>query len=236
MCSFTAECNLCDDVVECWHAAREPGCPKACSVFPQPPPPHAFTRLSRNRVRNSAIFNPHLVASWAHELATCIYALMRYIRFLKTPRVVVEKETTRKQISCLITITSDLGDSFLPYNVQLSAELLSSQSTEEVVAWKTIQWSAGMRSLPVTFPLAKNRKFSAYRVKVGLEPKSTHDEYSKLSEEGTCGVVSAWTSQFDPFATNDNPEKLVERRFRLSSGLVVTICEETGESIARHLW
>jgi hypothetical protein len=161
---------------------------------------------------------------------------MRYIRFLKTPRVVTEKGTLRKQISCLITITSDLGDSFLPYDVQLSAELLSSESTEAVVVWKTIQWSAGMRSLPVTFPLAKNRKSSGFRVKVGVEPKSTHDEYSKLSEEGTCSVVSAWTSPFDPFATNDNAEKLVERRFRLSNGLDVTICEETGESIARHLW
>jgi hypothetical protein len=203
---------------------------------PQPPPPHTCIHWSRNRVRNSALFHPRLVAALGHELATCIHALMRYIRFLKTPRVVVEKETTRKQISCLITITSDLGDSFLPYDVQLSAELLSSQPTEEVVVWKTIQWSAGMRSLPVTFPLAKNRKFSAFRVKVGLEPKSKHDEYSKLSEEGTCGVVSAWTSRFDPFATNDNAEKLVERRFKLSNGLHVTICEETGESIARHLW
>jgi hypothetical protein len=207
---------------------------KACArkpVVPQPPPHFR----SPDTVRNFT-FNPHFIAVLGRELALFLGALMRYIRFLKTPRVVVEKGTQRKQILCLITVTSDLGDSFLPYDVQLSAELLSSRPTEKVIAWKNIQWSAGMRSLPVTFPLITSLGSSGFRVKVGVEPKSTHDEYSKLSDEGTCSVVSAWTSEFDPFAAHDNAEKLVERRFKLSNGLDITICEETGESIARHLW
>jgi hypothetical protein len=202
------------------------------TVVPQPPPPHF---PSPDTVRNFTS-NPHFIAVLRPELALCIHALMRYIRFLKTPRVVVEKGTQRKQISCLITVTSDLGDSFLPYDVQLSAELLSSKPAEQVIAWKNIQWTAGMRSLSVTFPLITGLKSSGFRIKVGVEPKSTHDEYSKLSDEGTCGVVSAWTSEFDPFAKTDHAEKLVERRFKLPNGPDITICEETGESIARHLW
>jgi hypothetical protein len=161
---------------------------------------------------------------------------MRYIRFLKTPRVVTEKGTSKKQISCLITITSDLGDSFLPYDLELSAELLSSQPSEETKVWRTVQWTAGMRSLPITFPLAKHCVTSKLRVRVGVEPKSTYDAFDKLSEEGTCGVVSAWSPRFDPFASAGATEKLVERRFDLSGGHIVSICEETGESIARHLW
>jgi hypothetical protein len=160
---------------------------------------------------------------------------MRYIRFLKPPRVVTVKGTSKQEISCLVTITSDLGDTFLPHDIQLSAELLSDPS-EEIVVWRTVQWSAGMRTLPVTFPLIKNRASSKLRIRVGTEPRSTQDEYNKLSDEGACSVVSAWSSIFEPSATVGDAEKLVERRFNLSHGLIVSIYEETGESIARHLW
>jgi hypothetical protein len=161
---------------------------------------------------------------------------MRYVRFLKAPRVVAEKGTGKSQISCLITITSDLGDSFLPYDLELSAELLSSQPSEEIKVWRTMHWTAGMRSLPITFPLPKTRTPSKLRVRVGTEPKSTHDTLDKLFEEGTCGVVSAWSSEFDPSSRASEAEKLVERRFDIFKGPVVSIYEETGESIARHLW
>jgi hypothetical protein len=183
-----------------------------------------------------ASLNPHFVIAFGRESAIFPNAPMRYIRFLKTPRVVTEKGTSKKQISCLITITSDLGDSFLPYDIQLSAELLSTQPSEEVLVWRTVQWSAGMRTLPVTFPLIKNRASSKLRIRVGTEPRSTQDEYNKLSDEGACSVVSAWSSIFEPSATVGDAEKLVERRFNLSHGLIVSIYEETGESIARHLW
>jgi hypothetical protein len=163
-------------------------------------------------------------------------ALMRYVRFLKTPRVVSEKGTSRSQISCLITITSDLGDSFLHQDIQLSAELRSSGSNEEVLIWRTVRWIAGMRSLPITFPLTKNRLTSILRVRVGVEPKSAHDEYSKLSEHGYCGVVSAWSSEFTASVTAVEAEKIVERRFSLAHGHSLSVLEETGESIARHLW
>jgi hypothetical protein len=162
--------------------------------------------------------------------------LMRYTRFLKTPRVVTEKGTSRSQISCLVTITSDLGDSFLHEDIQISAELLSPGSNEEALVWRTVQWTAGMRSLPVTFPLTRSHSTSKLRVRLGVEPKSTHDEYSKLSEEGHCGVVSAWSSEFTASATADETEKIVERRFSLSQSHSMSILEETGESIARHLW
>ncbi|KAH7401859.1 putative methyltransferase-domain-containing protein [Phaeosphaeria sp. MPI-PUGE-AT-0046c] len=160
---------------------------------------------------------------------------MRYIRFLKPPRVIVDKSTSKSQISCLITITSDLGDSFLPYDLELAAELLSLHQTEEAVVWRTVQWKSGMRSLPVTFPLAKNLKAQKFRIRVGGEPKSTFDDYGKLSREATCGVVSAWSQEFDPSAAAA-AAKLVDRRFKLMDGCVIRISEETGESIARHLW
>lgn len=160
---------------------------------------------------------------------------MRYVRFLKPPRVVADKSTSKPQISCLITITSDLGDSFLPYDLELAAELLSLHQTEEVVVWRTVQWKAGMRSLPITFPLIKGSKAHKYRIRIGGEPKSTYDDFNKLSGEATCGVVSAWSQEFSP-STSTTAAKLVDRRFRLSNDQVIRLSEETGESIARHLW
>ncbi|KAI4951292.1 hypothetical protein J4E91_004001 [Alternaria rosae] len=161
---------------------------------------------------------------------------MRYIRFLKSPRVVAEKGTSRKQVHCLVTITSDLGDSFLPYDLQLAAELSATTdgSEESVIVWSTVQWTAGMRSLPVTFPLPKSQASqSSLRVRVGGEPKRTHDDFAAIAEKGARGVVSAWSP---PFASNQDALKLVERRFKLPDGPITTIWEETGESIARHLW
>ena len=160
---------------------------------------------------------------------------MRYVRFLKTPRVVAEKGTDKHHIYCLVTITSDLGDSFLPYDVQLSAEVLSSDPSERILVWRTAHWSAGMRSLPITFPSPKSRA-SSLRVRVGVESKSTFDEYSRLCEQENRGIVSAWSAPFTTSSGSGETVKLVERRFRLPDHTQVKIWEETGESIARHLW
>lgn len=160
---------------------------------------------------------------------------MRYIRFLKTPRIENEKGTSRRHLYCLITITSDLGDSFLPHDIQLAAELLAGvDSGEHVAVWRTVQWTGGMRSLPITLPLPKSQvPSSLLRLRVGAEPKRTHDEYAALLEQDARGVVSAWSP---PFTADTVAVKLVERRFKLPNGPVISIWEETGESIARHLW
>jgi hypothetical protein len=159
---------------------------------------------------------------------------MRYIRFLKTPRVVTEKGTDKHHIHCLVTITSDLGDSFLPYDVQLSAEVLLSDPSEKILVWKTAHWSAGMRSLSITFPSLKSR--ASLRVRVGVEPKSAFDEYHRLCDQESRGIVSAWSAPFTTSSGSEEAVKLVERRFRLPNHTEVHIWEETGESIARHLW
>jgi len=159
---------------------------------------------------------------------------MRYIRFLKTPRITLEKNTSKRQLYCLITITSDLGDSFLHRDLALCAELLDAD-TDEVIVWNTVQWTGG-RSLPITFPLSRSRGARPVRVRVGVEPKSRYDEFSKLQDEEFRGTVSAWSAPVVPSADGNEAVKLVERRFDVGDGVRVNIWEETGESIARHLW
>ena len=169
---------------------------------------------------------------------------MRYIRFLKTPRIVTEKVSNKSHVYCLITITSDLGDSFFPHNVELAAELLSLKENpdvgskdlldDEVLVWSTIRWTAGMRTLAVKLPLKKSYASKPFLVRVGLEPQSSFDTFEALSEPGAHGIVSAWSA---PFNTSDRKEaeKLVQRRFKIGEK-VLKIWEETGESIDRHLW
>ncbi|RMZ74188.1 UPF0665 family [Pyrenophora seminiperda CCB06] len=160
---------------------------------------------------------------------------MRYIRFLKTPRIVKQKGTSRQHLHCLITITSDLGDSFLPYDLQLAAELLAcAHSGEHVAVWTTVQWTGGMRCLPIALPLPNSYPpSSVLRLRVGVEPKQAHDEYAALSAQDVRGVISAWSP---PFTSEAEAVKLVERRFKLPNEPIISIWEETGESIARHLW
>ncbi|KAF2645454.1 hypothetical protein P280DRAFT_417219 [Massarina eburnea CBS 473.64] len=165
---------------------------------------------------------------------------MRYIRFLKTPRIVHEKNSPKTHISCLITITSDLGDSFLPQDITLSAELLhvgKHGHQEDVVLWKSVTWTSGMRVLPITLPLSKSHNAWPLRVRIGVAPKSEYDNFGELVEErGWRGVVSAWSGLVDVTQGVEVAENFVKRRFDVGVEGALEIFEETGESIARHLW
>lgn len=158
---------------------------------------------------------------------------MRYIRFLKTPRIVTEKGTTKNQIYCLITITSDLGDSFFPHDAELVAELIDSKN-DDVLVWRTVAWAAGMRTLAVTLPLKKSYTSSPLRVRISTEPKAQYDTFENLSQSDSQGIVSAWSAAFNSNGAKE-AVKLVERRFKVAQR-VISVWEETGESIARHLW
>lgn len=187
--------------------------------------------------RPSAVY-----ASCFYSFLQCSYPSyvvpeMRYIRFLKPPRIIQDKSSSQAHISCLITITSDLGDSFLPFDLTLSAELIHRRNgVEEVLVWKIVQWTGAMRSLAISLPLSKSRRTWPLRVRIGTEPKSTYDEFSKLLQEDSRGVVSAWSTEIDPSKSVHEAEKLIERRIDVELKTPIIIWEETGESIARHLW
>lgn len=163
---------------------------------------------------------------------------MRYIRFLKTPRIHPEKGSQRSQVYCLVTITSDLGDSTLPYDADLVAELISAerdlQGHGSILVARTIRWTAGLRTLAVTLPLKSLHAPASLRVRIGTKPKASHDTLEELSQLDSHGIVSAWSA---PFSSDGGKEaiKLVERRFSIAHR-TIRVWEETGESIARHLW
>jgi hypothetical protein len=170
----------------------------------------------------------------AHRASTPRYPspTMRYVRFLKTPRITAEKGTNKSNVYCLVNITSDLGDSTLPYDATLVAELISPQQGDQVLSSRCVKWTADMRTLAITLPLKPQQKNMPLRVRVGVTPKATFDTFSSLSAPESSGIVSAWSAEF---TSQKEAVKLAERRFQIANQ-TIKVWEETGESIARHLW
>ncbi|OCK82463.1 hypothetical protein K432DRAFT_349001 [Lepidopterella palustris CBS 459.81] len=160
---------------------------------------------------------------------------MRYIRFLKPPRI-EGNNTSNKTLKALITITSDLGDTFLPDNLALAASLRPEGHDGDIYLCKTVQWTAGMRSLPIVFELTNANLDWPVRVHVGVKGNPASDCFGKRHKADPPSIISAWSGVLDALNGVMEAEKMVERRFTPLSGRTLSIWEETGESIARHLW
>ena len=158
------------------------------------------------------------------------FANMRYIRFLKPPRV------ERNTLKTLITITSDLGETFLPDDVTLAATLRSDDPEGDIYLRKTLKWRGGMRSLPIVFDLAFADLDWPVRVHVGTKGSPNSDHFEKHHNAEPPSIISAWSGLIDVPKGINEAEKKVERRFTPLSNRTLSIWEETGESIACHLW
>lgn len=156
---------------------------------------------------------------------------MRYIRFLKPPKLQGD------EIKSLITITSDLGDSFCPENVQVSASLRSAEEHGDIYLRKALTWTAGMRSLPIVFNIRDCDVDWPSRVHVTQRNAPLSDHFEKHHNGSDLpSIISAWSDALDPPKGAHEATKTVERRFTPLSNRVLSIWEETGESIARHIW
>ncbi|KGO75650.1 hypothetical protein PITC_030750 [Penicillium italicum] len=156
--------------------------------------------------------------------------MVYYVRFLKTPRAQQQKGSI--YVSALICITTDLGDSFLAEDVDL---MLIAENSSGVVFQKTTQWNASNRELPVTLgPLPSTKLAQQSMV---LTVKVPHPiGYSTPQYPPIPLVVAATSAPFGPQSTP--AEKLVQRQIQYSGSepFSIKIWEETGNSIARHIW
>lgn len=156
---------------------------------------------------------------------------MKYIRFLKPPRI--EQQT----LTAVITITTDLGESFHPDDVDLSATVRSSDLDGDIQLRKRLKWTSGMRSLPVHFDLANTDMEWPAVVHVAQKGKSDSDHFEKHRGAFQYNVVvSAWSDTIDPTQGKTEAAKLIQRRFTSLGDRRLNIWEETGDSIARHIW
>lgn len=180
---------------------------------------------------------------------------MHYIRFLKPPRFVRSASGAGPAtLSAKITITTDLGESFLAIDLALVVELEidDGNGKRRIVDVPGLEyvWKGrnGMRALEVSVRVPLSKAKQAGRIlKMLVRPKEsrhTVDTFVDVlrgagqeeEDEDAGGVVAV--RSMDVYTSN-NGVGMAERLFAEGKGdekIEVCIWEETGESIARHIW
>jgi hypothetical protein len=149
---------------------------------------------------------------------------MQYIRFLKSP--CFKPGRRGGSISALITVTSDLGDFFMPRDSPIIGRVTDENGN--IIARKTFQWLAGMRALKIDIDVNSQGDNVVLQV-------SSRNPADNLLKDSDDAILSVWSP---PFVLNKNfqIDGLVERRLGIGHERVLSIWEEPGESIARHIW
>jgi hypothetical protein len=158
--------------------------------------------------------------------------MVHYIRFLKTP--LLSKHTSKEfHISALITITTDLGDALFAKDASLTASLHPFNCTHAPSKiQKTFKWTSKSRVLTISFDINRSQLQLPARLFVTNTAEFLEDV---LALSTLPGIISAWSAPFDGF-NSKQADLLVERRFKFPDVGALSIWEETGDSIARHIW
>ncbi|KAK0261862.1 hypothetical protein LTS09_003955 [Friedmanniomyces endolithicus] len=154
---------------------------------------------------------------------------MHYIRFLKTPKVEVKKGTIL--LNAVITITTDLGETFHPQDLDLIATIRSAEQDGEIYLRRKLQWPGGARSLPITFDLTRQDVDWSACLHVAVKPPSSVAPPGFLPP-----IVDIWSGAMNPPTGLFESGWRVERRFSSLAERTVSLLEDAGDSIARHLW
>lgn len=151
-----------------------------------------------------------------------------YIRFLKSPQVI--RRSRHSDVSCVITIATDLGDSFFADQVGLSAHLVACNgSGQKRVA--DVDWNPTSRECAIKF---RDSIFVSTNVQLHICPRENSSTRHKPAHNIPL-IVEAWSGQFILTETCKAPP-FMERRFRLGGDPLFRIWEATGDSIAHHIW
>ncbi|KAF2863611.1 hypothetical protein K470DRAFT_254899 [Piedraia hortae CBS 480.64] len=143
---------------------------------------------------------------------------MHYIRFLKVPRVV------RGCVEAMVTVTTDLGETFYPLAIGLVVCLEGDKG--EGVCEVKVDWKGkGIRSVSVLMPIGKSVEW----------PARIH-AYAGKGNGFLEPIIGIWSGGLDPRCGQYDSGWRVERRFITEHDESICLYEEAGDSIARHLW
>lgn len=168
--------------------------------------------------------------------------MVYYIRFLKPPKFHQEKKNVKLSrpqqkksvfITALICITTDLGDDFLAEDVDLVATW-AQRSPRETIDQTSLKWQAGSRQLSISMGPYSIDHVSQHEAVFQIRTQTIPQDILEI--DTTPLVISGCSA---PFKWQSEPaEKLIQRDFSIASksGLSLKIWEETGNSIARHIW
>ena len=162
--------------------------------------------------------------------------MVHYIRYLKVPFFCSANNGLHRVVKALITITTDLGDDFFAKDLSLNAELFLSNQPEHSHYRHRAYWKGGSRVLwiEIDVPCFEQTQ-EHWKLAITTACQETDVQFDVLAEDVICEVFSAW-SGIRHDAADAVKWNRVERRFMLRPGNVLSILEDTGESIARHIW
>ena len=164
--------------------------------------------------------------------------MVYYIRFLKTPKYCSTRIEGEVNVKAYITITTDLGDDFFPGQLTLTTSIYNGTLDAEIspvrVSDHRLFWSQGMRGFPVNIFLKTKELKHPLRLRMVCKASSV-PETQVLVPTSIPDIVSIWSDSIEP-AVQISVSTRVERRFSLGGGSRLSIWEEAGDSISRHLW
>ncbi|KAK5122414.1 hypothetical protein LTR85_003998 [Meristemomyces frigidus] len=156
---------------------------------------------------------------------------MHYIRFLKTPKIHVDNSTVL--LKAVVTVTTDLGETFHPSRLELVATVRDVQEDGEIYLRRRIQWPGkGARSVPISFDLSRQDVEWPACLHVAVKQTSGNIKPSGFLPP----IVDVWSGTLNPTKGKFESGWRVERRFTSLSERTVSLLEDAGDSIARHLW
>lgn len=135
-------------------------------------------------------------------------------------------------LKAVITVTTDLGETFYPSDLELIATVRSIAQDGEIYLRRRLQWPANARSLPITFDLT--RQDVEWPACMHVAVKTTSDRAKPAGFLPS--VVDVWSGTLNPTRGQFESGWRVERRFTSSSQRRLSLLEDAGDSIARHLW
>ncbi|KAM0322512.1 hypothetical protein ACHAQA_009357 [Verticillium albo-atrum] len=173
---------------------------------------------------------------------------MHYIRLLRPPALSTDRRGN-SSVHVVLTITTDLGDSFLSpdapiklktgiYEASVDAEGRKPQASD-IKASQILDWRPGTRVLKTDLPLGA---CSSRDLRVFVFPTSqawagsTWDVASSLRPDDRGRIMPVWADVHYP---GTEPSHVSFRRLRVGkeeSLTYVQVEEDIGESIARHIW
>ncbi|KAK5064223.1 hypothetical protein LTR84_000056 [Exophiala bonariae] len=154
--------------------------------------------------------------------------MVHYIRLLRTPQTATSKKAI--DVSAVIAVTTDLGDALYPADVSLHVEVVEANYPHDTLCATSLEWKATSRALKFTVQCP-----SKYLSRPALLHVTTKETTDTLKALHIPQILDVWSVEFS-LSDKQRTEPVVERRLWLGNKSCVRMTEETGDSIARHIW
>jgi hypothetical protein len=157
--------------------------------------------------------------------------MVHYIRFLRVPQIRLEAKGLTARITAVLTVTTDLGESYYPEDLELLVGLVDQKQLGALISSWRVFWR---KNTQVTKLDLRHRSF------LSPEPMLLHVSTRKTDDLWVKGgpmpeVLDVWSDSF--FLNAEcSAHDFVERKLRLTNFISINVWEATGESIARHIW